>query len=82
MAEPSLDAPRLRELAIEHCDHDPGPLDPADRLDAVGLTGFDLLRLVAAIEDVYAVEFPADLVTTFETVEDLTYFTTTKAGSP
>jgi len=81
MVEPALDAGRLRQLAIEHCDQDPGELDPADRLDAVGITGFDLLRLVAAIEDLYAVEFPTDLVTTFETVEDLTYFTTVKAAS-
>jgi acyl carrier protein len=70
----------LRSLAIAHCDRDPGELTDGTRLTDAGLTGVDLLRLVAAIEDRFAIDFPADLLTVVATVGDLLHFTEVKAS--
>jgi acyl carrier protein len=68
----------VREVVRATCDFDPGPLAPTDRLADVGLSGLDLLTCVAALEDRFGVEFPADLVPALETVDDLVYFTAIK----
>lgn len=75
-----LDPAGLRGLVVEHCGFDPGALAPASRLDDVGIHGFGRLSLVAAIESVHGVEFPADLLTALETVDDLVHYTNLKAG--
>jgi hypothetical protein len=55
-----------------------GPLDGGTRLGDIAVTGVDRLWLVAAIEDRFGIEFPADLVTAVETVGDLIHYTNLK----
>lgn len=75
----TLDPAWLRDLLGEVCGSDPGPLQGHERLDEyVGLSGFERLQLVTSIEDRYGIEFPADLITAMETVDDVTYYTTVK----
>lgn len=73
-----VDVAEVREVVLATCTIDPGPLAPTDRLADVGLSGLDLLACVAALEDRFGVEFPADLVSAMETVDDLVYFTAIK----
>lgn len=68
----------LRALVQEHCDFDPGVIDPRSSLAGVGIAGIHRLRLLAALEDRYRIEFPADLLSAIESVDDLTYYTRLK----
>lgn len=74
------DPTSMRAIVREACGFDPGPLAPAVRLDDVGLHGFDLCLCISFLEDRFGIEFPADLLASMETVDDLVYFTTTKIG--
>jgi acyl carrier protein len=68
------DLPTVREQVRRNCGFDPGPLDPRARLDELGLSGVALLRLVAGLEETYGVEFPSDLVTAVDTIDELVWF--------
>jgi acyl carrier protein len=68
----------LRELVQEHCDFDPGPLEERSSLAGAGITGIHRLWVLAALEDRYRIEFPADLLSAIESVDDLTYYTRIK----
>ena len=68
----------LRDIVRELRDVEPGPLASTDRLSDLGLTGLDLLVCIAALEDRFGVEFPADLVAAMETVDDLVHYTAIK----
>jgi acyl carrier protein len=69
----------LRDLLDEVCGADPGPLRGHERLDEhLGLSAFERLQLVTSIEHRYGIEFPADLITAMETVEDVTHYTAVK----
>jgi acyl carrier protein len=68
------DLPTVREQVRRHCGFDPGPLDAAARLDELGLAGVALLRLVAGLEETYRVEFPSDLMTAVDTIDELVWF--------
>lgn len=75
----TLDPAWLRGLLDEVCGFDPGPLHGHERLDEhVGLSGFERLQLLTSIEHRFGIEFPADLITAMETVDDVTYYTTVK----
>lgn len=74
------DLPALREQVRRHCGFDPGALRAEARLDEVGLAGVALLRLVAGLEETYGVEFPSDLVTAVDTVDELAWFLGVKIG--
>jgi acyl carrier protein len=75
-----VDGPTLRRLVVERGGVDPGELAPASRLADLGFVGFDLLLLIAVVEDAYQVDFPADLVTALETVDDLLHYIQVKAS--
>lgn len=75
-----LDAVGLRRVVVEHCGFDPGEFALRARLDALGLDGFSRLSLVAALEAAHGIEFPADLITALETVDDLIHYTNIKVG--
>ena len=68
----------LRTVVREVCAFDPGPLAPSARLCDLGLVGLGLLDCITAIEERYDIEFPADLLSAMETVDDLLYYTNTK----
>jgi acyl carrier protein len=74
------DLPSVRDQVRRHCGFDPGLLRAESRLDEVGLAGVALLRLVAGLEDTYGVEFPPDLVTAVDTVDELAWFLGVKIG--
>jgi acyl carrier protein len=73
-----LDPVGLRALVVEHCGFDPGDLDDDARLADVGLVGVHRLSLLTVIEDAFDVEFPADLMTALDTVDDLLHYTNLK----
>lgn len=55
-------------------------IELSDRLADVGVVGVDLLACIALLEDRFAIEFPADLLSAIETVDDLVYYTAVKAS--
>lgn len=76
----ALTCEALRSLVAAACGADPGALTPGTRLDDVDRDGLGRLMLVAAIESAFAIDFPADLLTALETVDDLLYFTNVKVA--
>ena len=63
---------------------DPGELSSADRLEDVGVHGFDRLLVLASLESLVGNVFPHELEPAQETVEDFLYYVQVKmdqAGS-
>lgn len=79
-ASDRVDGTALRRLVVERCGFDPGELAPEVRLADRGFVGFDLLHVIATVEDAYQVDFPADLITALETVDDLLHYIEVKAS--
>lgn len=75
-----LDLAEFSRLALEVCGVDLGDLRPSDLLSDVGLEGMDLLACIESIESRHGIEFPADLMPCFETVDDLLHYTAVKRG--
>lgn len=73
-----LSCDSLRGFVVEHCGIDPGQLDPQLTLADLQLTGVHRLRLIAGLEHVHQIDFPAELLSALETVGDLIYFTNIK----
>lgn len=81
---PVLDPAGLRRVVREQCGFDPGPLAPQTPLAQAGLVGLARLRVIWWLESTWGIEFPADLVTAVETVDDLCHYAAVKldqAGS-
>ena len=76
----SFDSDVLLDLVTEHCDPRTPAVEPASRLDDLGVVGLARLRLITTLEERYRVSFPADLVAAIETVEDVVYYTAVKVS--
>lgn len=74
----SLTCRLLRDIVRQSCGFDPGAVHPETRLDEVERGGLGRYTLICGIEERFDIDFPADLVSALETVDDLLYFTATK----
>jgi len=82
-AEPSASVPRfsgrnLRRVVVEQCGYDPGFLEDELSLEEVDLVGANLYQLVRALETLFRIDFPTDLIASFETIGDVVYYTIVK----
>jgi acyl carrier protein len=77
-ADLAVETGGFRATVRRLCDFDPGPLDSRTPLADAGLTGFGLLQLVDGLERELGIEFPPDLLTALETVDDLAHYTRLK----
>ncbi|HYI60635.1 MAG TPA: phosphopantetheine-binding protein [Acidimicrobiales bacterium] len=69
-----VSAPWLRSVWAGATGDDPGPLEPADELAALGLWGVDRVVVVGAVETALGIELPADLVAELRSVGDLLHY--------
>ena len=70
--------PWLRDLVRRYGGFDPGPVRPDMPLSELDRGGLGRYALICALEDRFAIEFPADLIDALETVDDLLHFTAVK----
>ena len=73
-ARAPIDTVWFRQVVAEVTGTDPGALDAAERLDAIGLEGVDRLLVLTHVEALLGVEFPHDLEPALATVADLLYY--------
>jgi acyl carrier protein len=68
----------LRDLIQESSGSDPSTVTPDLSLTELGVGGLGLYALIVAIEQRFGIDFPADLVGSLDTVDDLLHFTAVK----
>jgi acyl carrier protein len=77
-----MDTATLSALIQEACGVRVSRLRPELKLSEIGLVGLDLLACIGLIESRYGIEFPADLLSALETVDDLVHYTAVKRSQP